>query len=219
MPEQHDPTTEAAAATEGNAEQQQQQPGEATLLVSEFPPPPYYYRQWQQLTPPPIPTEALARGTRRAAVAAAKARAEAERQRLAEGENETDRILGGVQPDAEEEEEGEVVAVFGEIVEDPVLVEPLDACEDPSVVRDEVKRLNRQVLQGFVKLVNDLVHRPLENKYVSCHGPSNLSGLRLSHFVYYCTMSTEKLETNFPITSFSCCKNATSFENIRLAKP
>ena len=46
--------------------------------------------------------------------------------------------------------------------EDPLLVELLDACEAPAKVRDEVKRLNQQ---GFVKLVQDLVHRPMENKY------------------------------------------------------
>jgi len=80
----------------------------------------------------------------------------------------TDAILGGV-PDSsqeDEEEEGDVVAVFGEIVEDPTLATVAEPCDDPTVVRDEVKRLNRQVLEGFVKLVQDLVHRPMENKYV-----------------------------------------------------
>lgn len=57
-----------------------------------------------------------------------------------------------------------MVAVFGEIVEDPLLIEPLDRCEDPRVVRDEVKRLNQAVVRGFVKLVQDLVHNPVENK-------------------------------------------------------
>lgn len=140
-------------------------PGEATLLVSEFPPPPFYYRYAQQLSPPPIPVEALTRGTRKAAAAAARARAEAERNRLAGTDDaladKTDTILGGLPP---EPEEGDVVAVFGEIVEDPLLVEPLDACEDPKAIRDEVKRLNQVVLLGFVKLVQDLVNRPMENK-------------------------------------------------------
>lgn len=143
-------------------------PGEATLLVSEFPPPPFYYThaEWK---PPPIPVEALTRGTRRAAAAAARARAAEHSRRLAEtmGEHDkTDAILGGVKDD-EAEEEGDVVAVFGEIVENPLLVDPLDHCEDPGVVRDEVRRLNCAVLQGFVHLVQDLVHRPVENKYVS----------------------------------------------------
>lgn len=148
-------------------------PGEASLLVSEFPPPPFYYRKaigsedevFCRLKPPPIPTDALTRGTRRAAAAAAKARAEAERMRLEDNADKTDAILGGVVPEKDDtEEEGDVVAVFGEIVEDPLLVTPLDSCEDPTVVRDEVKRLNKQALHGFVKLVQDLVHRPTDNK-------------------------------------------------------
>jgi hypothetical protein len=163
-------------------------PGEATLLVSEFPPPPYYYRLAGSgpggggLLPPPIPTEAISRGTRRAAAAAARAREAERRQRLAEqqlcsteqllGPDETDTILGGVVKDTKEQadEEGDVVAVFGEIVEDPLLVEPVDYCEDPYVVREEVKRLHRVVLRTFVHMVQDLVHRPLENKYVIFEG-------------------------------------------------
>jgi mediator of RNA polymerase II transcription subunit 7 len=149
------------------------------LLVSEFPPPPFYYYRAaaaeSSLPPPAIPDGALRTGTRRAAAAAARARAEAERNRLGgggdDGADRTDSILGGVPAGRgaaeEEEEEGDVVAVFGEIVEDPLLVEPQDRCEDPTVVREEVKKLNQQVLQGFVKLVDDLVNNPVENKYVN----------------------------------------------------
>jgi len=110
----HDNNDEAAAAA----------PGEATLLVSEFHPPPFYYQLAAHLEPPEIPLAALARGSRRAAAFAEKARAESERLRLS-GEDDdhadkTDAILGGSIPGAasqEEEEEGDVVAVFGEIVE------------------------------------------------------------------------------------------------------
>ncbi|GAX15925.1 hypothetical protein FisN_UnNu076 [Fistulifera solaris] len=136
-------------------------PGEATLLVSEFPPPPFYYHLADQLEPPPIPTEALKNGTERAARVLAEARAEAERQRL----GDTNAILGGTISSQEEDNEN-VVAVFGEVVEDPWLVQPLDLCEDPTVVREEVKRLNATVLQLFAQLAHDLVHRPLENKHV-----------------------------------------------------
>jgi hypothetical protein len=66
----------------------------------------------------------------------------------------------------DDDETDPVVAVFGEIVEDPLLVRPLDRCDDPKAVRDRVKQLNGQVLEGFVRLVQDLVHRPAENKYV-----------------------------------------------------
>jgi len=142
---------------------------EATnLLVSEFPPPPYYYTEASKLTPPEIPKESLIRGTKKAE-AAARARAEAERLRLADGGDQTADVLGGGvlagnATSGLEEEEGDVVGVFGEIVEDPLYFQPLDACEDPIVIRDEVKRLNREVVQGFVNLVQDLVNRPAENK-------------------------------------------------------
>ncbi|CAB9526434.1 expressed unknown protein [Seminavis robusta] len=141
-------------------------PGEATLLVSEFPPPPFYYKAAAHLEPPEIPFDALARGTKRAAAFAAGARAESERLRLGDDDpDKTDAILGGSVPTAPgEDEEGDVVAVFGEIVEDPVVVEPLEPCENPTVIRDEVKRLNREVIQGFVNLVQELVHRPMDNK-------------------------------------------------------
>ena len=102
---------DAAQGGEGEA------PGEATLLVSEFPPPPFYYAEAANLTPPAIPIAALERGARQAAAAAARARGESERLRLAGDETDkTDAILGGVTAPAEEEE-GEVVGVFGEIVE------------------------------------------------------------------------------------------------------
>ena len=95
---------------EGNGE------GEAMLLVSEFPPPPFYYTEVSKLTPPEIPKEALERGTRRAAAAAARAREAAERLRLADESTNTDAILGGIRAD-DQEEEGDVVGVFGEVVE------------------------------------------------------------------------------------------------------
>mmetsp|Transcript_23630 Transcript_23630/g.33853 ORF Transcript_23630/g.33853 Transcript_23630/m.33853 type:complete len:203 (-) Transcript_23630:17-625(-) len=142
------------------AEQAPEGEGEAQLLVSEFPPPPTYYKFANQLTPPSIPKEALARGTRRAARAAAKALAESERMRL--GQTSTDAIFGGEAMN--DEEEGDVVAVFGEIVEDPNLIEVADICEDPAKIRDEVHRLNRKVMALFVGLAKDLVNDPLKNK-------------------------------------------------------
>lgn len=135
---------------------------EEALLVSEFPPPPFYYKA-ASLSPPEIPTEALQRGSNRAAAVAAKAKAEAERVRSQLGEGDkTDAILGGEVE--QEEEEGEVVAVFGEISEDPLLVQVEDVCEDPKKIAEEVKRLNREAVKGFLVLVQDLVHRPLDNK-------------------------------------------------------
>mmetsp|Transcript_39619 Transcript_39619/g.82777 ORF Transcript_39619/g.82777 Transcript_39619/m.82777 type:complete len:312 (+) Transcript_39619:29-964(+) len=56
-----------------------------------------------------------------------------------------------------------VVAVFGEIVEDPTLVME-EECHDPVEIRENVKRLNQAVLNGFLKLVQKLVHDPNDNK-------------------------------------------------------
>jgi hypothetical protein len=120
---------------------EEENPGQATLLVSEFPPPPFFYQLAKHLEPPPIPYEALVRGTKRAAAFAAKAQTESERLRLGEDDpDKTDAILGGSVPAADEKEEGDVIAVFGEIVEDPIVVEPLEPCENPTLIRDEVKR-------------------------------------------------------------------------------
>jgi hypothetical protein len=132
------------------------------------------------LRPPPIPTDAIVRGTNQAVAIAARAREAERQQRLAElrwgdgsqsaEDDKTDSILGGVAMNAatstDEKDAGNVVAVFGEIIEDPLLIEPLDYCDDPIAVRDEVKRLHQIVLRTFVHMVQDLVHRPLESKYV-----------------------------------------------------
>jgi hypothetical protein len=232
MASSNDPAATEDPPGEGDA------PGEASLLVSEFPPPPYYYRLAKTLTPPTIPHEALERGTKRAAAAAARARAESERLRLGDEADKTDAILGGVSAvEPHEEEEGDVVAVFGEIVEDPLLVEPPDRCEDPTVVRDQVKRLNRQVLQRFVNLVQDLVHRPMDNKYVVCarccccyccccryrnQHRTNACGIILFYVTlpFDCAFMlpsvTGKHETTCPTTHFSCSRSVTSFGSTRL---
>jgi hypothetical protein len=228
MASSNDPAVTEDPQGEGDA------PGEASLLVSEFPPPPYYYRLAKSLTPPTIPHEALERGTKRAAAAASRARAESERLRLGDEADKTDAILGGVSAvEPHEEEEGDVVAVFGEIVEDPLLVEPPDRCEDPTVVRDQVKRLNRQVLQRFVNLVQDLVHRPMDNKYVSVVVTADVVvGLEnnavpmravLFHFMLpyrsiasLCFPFSGKHETTCRTTHFSCCRSVTSSGSTRL---
>ncbi|GKY99396.1 hypothetical protein MPSEU_000894300 [Mayamaea pseudoterrestris] len=154
--------TMAANSTSDLDHELSETPGEATILVSEFPPPPNYFRTAVDLEPPEIPQAALTRGTLRASAAAKRMRAEAEQLRL--GKDATDAILGGVVKD-DEDGGTPVVAVFGEIVEDPLHFEPLDTCENHSVIRNQVKSLNIQVIQGFIKLVQDLVHRPTENKH------------------------------------------------------
>ena len=84
-----------------------------------------------------------------------------------------------------------LVAVFGEIVEDPTLFQGhLDddkesrnggsgvggECHDPAIVRENVKRLNRDVLHGFLALVRKLAeddpsdHRCVVMRKVWCFG-------------------------------------------------
>jgi hypothetical protein len=134
-------------------------PGEAQLLVSEFPPPPYYYHQASSLTPPTIPVEALERGTRRAALAAAKARAESTRLRLLDGREDvpdSDAILGG-EDVTTSVDDGEVVAVFGEIVEVSVVV---NLSESPL--------LNKRLTIFLLFLKNFFVFYLLHSGSISC---------------------------------------------------
>ena len=109
-------------------QQEGSQNDEDAELVSEFPPPPIYYTQAQSssLTPPAIPTEALARSTQKA-VAQRKKR-ELEEQSMFGGSSFGVTVtpnmdaLGGIMPNFGEEitgsgkvdEDGPTVAVFGE---------------------------------------------------------------------------------------------------------
>ena len=143
----------------------------------------------QKLTPPPIPHRAFKVAAKRVMNERKKAREESDRIRLdAEGGGGE----GGdaMDVDKEENEAGEsssstkkhlnkegddddsidpnnpnepVVAVFGEIVEDPTLTVE-EECHDPIEIRENVQRLNRSVLNGFLKLVQQLVHDPNDNK-------------------------------------------------------
>lgn len=137
-----------------------------TELVSEFPPPPMYYQQADQLTPPPIPTEALARSTKLAV-----------QQRWAKEIEEKSMFGGGnggldSMPDFDEElsninEVGPTVNIFGQegsYVEDPDLIPVKHDCHDPQEVKGEVSRLNNEILKGFISLLGDLVNRPLDNE-------------------------------------------------------
>lgn len=156
------------------------------LLVTEFPPPPYYFRQASTLTPPEIPIEALQRASQRAAAQLQKAKEESEQIRLAAeaeggdgsttggGETAVQSGTNGTEADTtikvDEEEDADdltnVVAVFGEYVEDPLLAPVEDLCQDPTKIQAQVKKLNQQILRGFVRLVGELVNRPLEHKKV-----------------------------------------------------
>ena len=144
----------------------------------------------QKLTPPPIPHRAFKVAAKRVMNERKKAREESDRIRLdAEGGGGGGGAKGSdaMDVDKEENEAGEsssstkkhlkddddsidpnnpnepVVAVFGEIVEDPTLTVE-EECHDPIEIRENVQRLNRSVLNGFLKLVQQLVHDPNDNK-------------------------------------------------------
>ena len=162
------------------------------LLVTEFPPPPYYYKlaSSNELTPPEIPHRAFRVAAKRVRQEKERARLESEKIRL---EAEEKQVGGSGSGDSDKGDEKSqdvnmtvadqdrndddddsikdphdpnepIVAVFGEIVEDPTLVYVEDECNHPTILRDNVKRLNRSVLEGFLKLVTKLVNDPIENK-------------------------------------------------------
>lgn len=171
----------AAAATVGgdinSNNNDDNQDGDDMLLVTEFPPPPYYYTLASsgKLTPPDIPERAFRVAAKRVRQEKERARLESERIRLEAGgcdsEASTDVAMADKQNDDDDDSITDpndpnepIVAVFGEIVEDPTLVYVEEECNNPTILRDNVKRLNRSVLQGFLKLVNKLVNDPIENK-------------------------------------------------------
>ena len=145
------------------------------LLVSEFPPPPTYFRsassnnESNKLVPPPIPTECFEKAAKSVAKAVEEAKAAAEaaeaamKSAVAAQESSNLSLEEEVAPVENGDED--VVGVFGEVVEDPVLITPLiDDCSNPLEVRDTVIRLNKEIMLLFVTLIDDLVNRPLENK-------------------------------------------------------
>lgn len=143
------------------------------------------------LQPPSIPRERLKEYSAKAAEVMKRAVAEMEAKFVDDGEvNDGDdekkrkRIAPGETETIENESEtpasdaaavgdaadpvdlsASMVTIFGDvIVEDPLLACVPDDCSDPTKVRDSVIRLNRKVMQGYATLVNELVHKPLDNK-------------------------------------------------------
>ena len=90
---------------------------------------------------------------------------ESERIRLAACQSATAEptVNEDVDDDSIDPNDPNVVAVFGEIAEDPTLVME-QMCDDPTVIRENVKALNQEVLNRFLKLVRVLVNDPNENK-------------------------------------------------------
>ena len=84
---------------------------------------------------------------------------------------EAERLRGGKDGGGEEVPEavlpGDVLAVFGEIVEDPnLVVDPGGYIDDggPAATRSRMRSLNREVMVQFLDLVNKLVKDPTKNK-------------------------------------------------------
>ena len=158
-----------------------QQEGEAQCLVSEFPNPPPYYRLFggslpadQLPPPPPIPTAKLEATAQKVAEITAAV------QTIRDEQSDT---LVGVDPSslvaaaahaaiaaaAVPPNLDEVVSIFGEVVEDPLLRIPHEkeegedgepTCDDPSDVAREMKRINHQIMTSFVTLTNVLLQEP-----------------------------------------------------------
>ena len=183
-------TTTAAAGGDNNGGDDGDNDDEM-LLVTEFPPPPYYYSfasqstpAHQKLKPPPIPHQAFKVAAKRVLMERQKAREESDRIRLdAEGvvavssksddgsDNKMDVDKSDTSTAKQDDDndddsidpDGSVVAVFGEIVEDPTLIIE-EECHDPVEIRENVKKLNQSVVNGFLKLVKQLVNNPNDNK-------------------------------------------------------
>jgi len=164
------------------------------LVTEFPPPPYYYTLAAQStLTPPPIPERAFTVAAKRVMIERQKAKEESDRIRLdAEGGGNVGAVKGEGNYSSKDETKVEstttttkqdnddtasttssidpndpneqVVAVFGEIVEDPTLVTAEDECDDPVEIRENVKRLNQDAINGFLRLVKQLVNDPNDNK-------------------------------------------------------
>ena len=150
--------------------------------MSEFPNPPPYYRLFgdslpadQLPPPPPIPTAKLeATAQKVAEITSAVQQIRDEQSDTLVGVDPNSLVAAAahaaiaaatVPPNLEE-----VVSIFGEVVEDPLLRIPHEkeegevrretTCDDPSDVAREMKTINRQIMTSFVTLTNVLLQEP-----------------------------------------------------------
>ena len=163
-----------------------QQEGEAQCLVSEFPNPPPYYKLFggslpadQVPPPPPIPTAKLeATAQKVAAITAAVQRIRSEQSDTLVGVDPNSPVAAAahaaIAAAAVPPNLAEVVSIFGEVVEDPLLRIPHEkkeggsdedsrkeeTCDDPSDVAREMKRINHRIMTSFVALTNVLLQEP-----------------------------------------------------------
>ena len=149
------------------------QEGEAQCLVSEFPNPPPYYKLFASLPanalppPPPIPTSKLeATATKVAEITAAVQKIREEQQDTLVGVDPNSAVAAAAHaaiaeasapPDLEE-----VVSIFGEVVEDPLLrkVNEKETCDNPKDIAQEMKNVNQDIMTSFVTLTQVLLQEP-----------------------------------------------------------
>ena len=156
-------------------QQQQQQEGEAQCLVSEFPNPPPYYQLFGSLPadaavppPPPIPTATLEATARRVAdITAAVHQLRDEQRDTLVGADPTSAAAASAHAAIAEASRppdnlAEVVSIFGEVVEDPLLriADGREACDDPTDIAREMRSVTGDIVTTFVTLTQVLLQEP-----------------------------------------------------------
>mmetsp|Transcript_9758 Transcript_9758/g.27324 ORF Transcript_9758/g.27324 Transcript_9758/m.27324 type:complete len:228 (-) Transcript_9758:375-1058(-) len=149
------------------------QEGEAQCLVSEFPNPPPYYKLFGSLPahrlppPPPIPTAKLeATAQKVAEITTAVQKIRDEQQDTLVGVDPSSAVAAAAHgtiaeasapPDLEE-----VISIFGEVVEDPLLriANEKETCDNPRDIASEMKKVNKEIMTSFVTLTNVLLQEP-----------------------------------------------------------
>ena len=123
------------------------------ILVSEFPPPPYYYTLASSLIPPEIPTENLVQVAKQVQKTIASLASQIVKD--ADKSSFPSSVDSRTTPTVDETmmDIHTVPAVFGEIVEDPLLMHVEDLCEDPTIVRDEILRFVKILLVSKVLVI------------------------------------------------------------------
>lgn len=149
------------------------QEGEAQCLVSEFPNPPPYYKLFASLPanalppPPPIPTSKLeATAEKVAKITAAVQKIRDEQQDTLVGVDPNSAVAAAAHAAIAEASAPpnleEVVSIFGEVVEDPLLriVNEKETCDNPKDIAQEMKKVNQDIMTSFVTLTQVLLQEP-----------------------------------------------------------
>jgi len=116
----------------------QQQDTSPAILVSEFPPPPYYYTlcSSSSLIPPGIPTQALHQVAKHIRIKLDEEKKHTDKH-CSSTPNVTSNIVSHIGHD-EWIDINTLPAVFGEIVEDPLLMHVENYCDDPQKIQQDI---------------------------------------------------------------------------------